>query len=511
MGVVASALAKVMSAVRVKAEGGYRPGPWVLPITGGFLPADVGRHWNWWQLGFSPSSSSQSAMVSACVDAYSQTVAMCPGAHWLKLDNGGRERVMNSALSRILRKPNSYQTPSDFMLNATRSLYLHGNAYALALRNVRYEIDELHLMDPRQSSPAVTGPGEDLEGDAIEGGEIFYRLGGNTVIEYRLAELGDRAREAEQLMVPARDVLHIRLHSVDRMDWPFPLVGDTPLSAVWGDIATYEKIKNQQDQFYQNQARPSAVLTTDLNLSREQVAELRDRWNDQAKGLHAGGVPILTQGLKVMPWTQPPAARDMQVAELLKLTQDHIALAYRVPLAILGIGRASGSTTEQLRSDWRAGGLGFCLNHIEEAFDKLFDLRGQPDEYTEFDTEALMRSARKDRIDMLVRGVQGGVFSPNEARAQEDLPAVDYGDEPRVQQQVVPLSAAAAIQPSPFEPAPAVPAAPPAAGVPSAAGLCLSERPAPEKADDECVISRRIDRIVRPDAPPMRRVGAVPR
>jgi hypothetical protein len=48
-------------------------------------------------------------------------------------------------------------------------------------------------------------------------------------------------------MVPARDVLHIRLHSVARTDWPFPLMGDTPLSAAWGDIATYEKIKAQQD------------------------------------------------------------------------------------------------------------------------------------------------------------------------------------------------------------------------------------------------------------------------
>jgi hypothetical protein len=33
------------------------------------------------------------------------------------------------------------------------------------------------------------------------------------------------------------------------------------------------------------------------------------------------------------------------------------------------------------------------------------------------------------------------VFSPNEARAEEDLPAVEYGDEPRVQVQVQPLSA----------------------------------------------------------------------
>jgi hypothetical protein len=79
---------------------------------------------------------------------YAQTVAMCQGDHWRSNDRGGRDRVTNSALSRILRKPNSYQSISDFMLNTTRSLYLDGNAYALALRNDRFEVAELHLMNP---------------------------------------------------------------------------------------------------------------------------------------------------------------------------------------------------------------------------------------------------------------------------------------------------------------------------------------------------------------------------
>jgi hypothetical protein len=111
---------------------------------------------------------------------------------------------------------------------------------------------------------------------------------------------------------------------------------------------------------------------------------------------------------------------------------------------------------------WIASGLGFALNHIEEAWGKLFELDGQPDEYVEFDTSALLRSAFKDRIDAFVRGVQGGILSPNEARAQEGYKPVKYGDEPRVQQQVVPLSAASGI---PSAPGPgSAPPAPPAAG-----------------------------------------------
>ena len=49
------------------------------------------------------------------------------------------------------------------------------------------------------------------------------------------------------------------------------------------------------------------------------------------------------------------------------------------------------------------------------------------------------------------------IYSPNEARAAEDLDAVPHGDEPRVQAQVVPLSAAGSI------PAAPVPAASPSA------------------------------------------------
>lgn len=72
----------------------------------------------------------------------------------------------------------------------------------------------------------------------------------------------------------------------------------------------------------------------------------------------------------------------------------------------------------------------------------------------------MLRSDQKDRIDALVRGVQGGVFSPNEARNQEGYDNVPYGDEPRVQQQVVPLSAAGSI---PAAPGPAAPPSAPAA------------------------------------------------
>jgi HK97 family phage portal protein len=331
------------------------------------------------------------------------------------------------------------------MLNLTRSLYLEGNAYAVAIRNSRFEIDELHLMHPRQSYPMVA-----------ETGEIFYALGGNEIIERRLTGMGNSV-----LNVPARDVLHVKLHT----PW-HPLRGESPIRAAYPEIATSQAMTGQQFAFYNNQARPSYVLGTDAKLTREQAQQLREAWNDQSRGMNAGNTPILSSGLKPMPLSIAP--EDAQLAEMMKLTDQRVAQIFRIPLALLGLsgggsgGSGAAAATESLMNGWVSRGLGFALNHIEEAFGQLFQLKGQPDEYVEFNTSSLLRSSMKDRIAALAQGVQGGIYSPNEAREIEELPSVKAGDEPRVQQQVVPLSAADAI---PAAPAPKP--APPAGGQPA--------------------------------------------
>ncbi|WP_024341343.1 hypothetical protein [Bradyrhizobium japonicum] len=79
------------------AEGQYRPGPYLL--SEGWLSATAGKFMNWWQMGYSIQPYGPAgAMVEACVSAYSQTVAMCPGGHWRSLPEGGREAVTTSDL-----------------------------------------------------------------------------------------------------------------------------------------------------------------------------------------------------------------------------------------------------------------------------------------------------------------------------------------------------------------------------------------------------------------------------
>lgn len=406
-------LDRIFGGRRKATEGSYRPGPYLL--NDGWLSAKAGKFWNWWQMGYDvhPYGDS-SAMVEACISAYAQTVAMCPGDHWLTTPDGGRQRVTTSALSRVLHAPNDYQSISDFLMNLTRRLYERGEAFAYAgARNNRQEIAELHIM---------------AYGQAMVGsdGSIYYYLSGNEIAERRF-DLS--------MPVPARDVLHVRLHTPHD-----PLKGVSPILATVLERAMAGAALNQQVSFYLNQARPSFMLETDQQLTKEQTEQLRQRWNEQTQGENAGGTPILSWGLKAKPVSISPA--DARLADMLKITDQSIALAFRMPLAVLGIGDTPFASTEALMSSWKASGLGFCLNHIEEALGLLFRLKGQPEEYLEFDTKALMRSNFKELIEGLAKSATSGIHSSDEARNEIGLPSSPggIGKEPRVQQQVVPLS-----------------------------------------------------------------------
>lgn len=417
----------------------FLPRAKALPNThssSGYIPPSW--PWNFWQLGLDPIKGlGGGAIVAACIDTYAQTAAECPPSHWRSTGDGGRERVTNSALSRVMLKPNAYQSGSDFVLNLVGYLYGDGNAYALAVRNNRYEVAELHLMDAGSCEASVAN-----------NGQVFYSLAGNPVVEAVLPH-GALGR------VPARDVLHLKLNARGN-----PLKGEPPLINATADVAANQAMLTQARVIAQNQSKPSGVLTTDQPLEDWQNKEIHQMWLERTTGGGAGGVPILSSGLKFQ--AMSTTSRDAQYAELMQITDGHIATVYGIPLPLLslwGAQTAAGATDDLMRY-WVAGRFGFALNHIETAIGQFFGLSGWPQEYLEFDTQALLRSAFRDRIEGLARGVQGGIFSPNEARALEDLPASPDGDEARVQQQVVPLSAWSEPPPATPRPDAAEPASP---------------------------------------------------
>jgi HK97 family phage portal protein len=404
-------------------EGNYHPGPYT--VRGGVLPSAWGQFLNYWQMDLDPLTAPSTSTVEACVWAYARAIAQLPGHHKMQLSNNGEEIITTSALSRLLRSPNPYQTSSDFLVHLIRSLLLNGNSYWVAERNARSEVTALHWTDPRACRVREIY----VEGQSFS--EVFYEIGVNPLYQF------DSILGRSSLVVPARDVFHVKLATPRH-----PLIGETWLAALSVEMATRTAITTAATTFSANMSRPSGILSTDQVMTKVQAEELRVRWNEQSAGLNVGGVPILTSGLKFQPMAV--SNQDAQIIDQLKLNDQAIAAVFGVPMILLGVNNtATQQSSEAVMAEWLAAGLGWLINHIEVSFDSFIGLdqvtAGR--EWTEYDTRVLLRSAFKDRIDGLVRGVQGGIYSPNEARALEGYAAAEDGDEPRVQQQVVPLSA----------------------------------------------------------------------
>lgn len=388
---------------------GLPPGAPVNPTMEGAIP--VSWPANWWQRNLKPGGGGESATVNACVNAYAQTIAQLPGGHFEKTEGGEPKRITTSPLARLLRNPNGYQTRSDFMLNLVTDIMFTGNAYAWAERDERQAVVALHLMPARSTAPYV-----DQDSRAI-----FYALGANPI----LGKI--------DFLVPQRDVLHVR----GRTRQGDPLHGVSPIT--WAALAQAANIaiSGTQAQFFNNASQPSGVLVSKQPLTKDQMDRLRAAWAEHATGVAMGEVPILGGDLSWVP--MGITAQDSELVDAFGMTVADIARAFGVPLPIIGdLSNATFNNVEQLIALWLSTGLGFWVEHIEIAFDKFFGL--PLNQYVELDTDTLLRTAFKDRIEGLTAAITGGLYSPNEARRKEGLGDVEFGDEPRVQAQVVPLS-----------------------------------------------------------------------
>lgn len=370
----------------------------------------------WFQQGLSPnqSISQSSSVVEACIAAYAQTIAQLPPRMWRSEDDGSRTLLEDNPVQRVLNKPNPYQTTSDFLLNLVYSILLRGNGYWLGDGDTPKTHSKIYILDPRQTRPVF---------DKYSG-TLFYATGGmhTDIIDFDFDDY---------VMVPSRYVGHVKLYT------PYdPLVGVTPLQSAAASVAANNSIVNHQAAFFSNMSRPSGVLSTEMELTKEQITMLREAWNEQSKNLNSGGVPILAAGLK---WEALSiTSQDAELVAAWKMTVEDISRVFRVPpMLINSMENATFSNADTLMSFWLSSGLGFMIKHIEASLKAFFNL--PPREYIELDTEILMRTNLEGRIKALGEAVTKGILSPNEARSREHLGPVEGGDMPRVQQQMVPL------------------------------------------------------------------------
>lgn len=403
---------KTRDLVRTGGEGSYRGPAYGVGEFGGVFAIPWG---DGFQRGLEMMPRGGDARLIpaayAAVMANAKAVSQCYARH-KRIDpvSGKHEVVTTSPASRILRRPNSYQTWPQYILNQIATMQFEGESFSYATRDDRFAINGLHPLPPRSSGPWIE-PTERSVYYAIGQSDLFY-----TDPEY---------------MVPARDILHLRQYCPRD-----PLIGESPIKAAALAAGINVALSKSQEVFFNQMRRPSGILSSDQFFTKVQIQRLREAFDEQAKGMAQGNMPILGGGLKFVPMGINSV--DSQLVQVQRLSIEDLARVVGVPLPIIGdLSHATLNNVEALVNMWLAISLGALLENIERSLDALFQL--PMNEYIELDTSALLRTDFVGRINGLAKGLQTGLYTPNEARDRENLAPVPHGDVPYVQQQMVPL------------------------------------------------------------------------
>jgi HK97 family phage portal protein len=290
-------------------------------------------------------------------------------------------------------------------------MLFEGECIALIIRDNRSAPVALHICPKGSASPQISP----------DTGEVFYSIGENPMVPDKI-----------DYVVPARDIIHFRQHTPRH-----PLIGESPIKAAALAVGINVALSETQAAFFNNMNRPSGILSTETVLSKEQMLRLREAFDEQSKDWAKGKMPILGGGLKFEQLSVNSV--DAQLIESQRMSMEDIARVFGVPLPIIGdLSKATLSNVEQLISMWLSISLGSLLENIERSLDRAFDLPAT--QYIELDVDALLRTDFMGRIEGLTKGVQGGLFTPNEAREKEGLEPVESGNIPYLQAQMTPIN-----------------------------------------------------------------------
>lgn len=236
--------------------------------------------------------------------------------------------------------------------------------------------------------------------------------------------------------------------SNDVIDVPFMLKPDG--FSHYGPIASGNKaiglalaMNDYASNFFNGGGIPPLAVKGPMPAGPEAMKRAQVQISDAIRASRESGVPItnLPTGYELVPIGFDPEKGQMTEARRLQI--EEVARVFNLPpifLQDLTNGTYSNSEQQDLHlvkhvvSQWARA-------FEEELNLKLFGQRSNR-QYVKHNLDGLMRGDFLNRMDGLVRAVQGGVLMPNEARALEDRPARAGGDRLFIQGATVPIDEA---------------------------------------------------------------------
>ncbi|CPR79297.1 phage portal protein [Mycobacteroides abscessus] len=321
-----------------------------------------------------------------------------------------RAKLSDHPLAKLLGRPNPKMTPYRFKSTLIHDLAIYDNAYWRKIR-VGGKLVGLQHLPPRLVTPNN------------------YNTPGLSPTEFKLAgPIGG----VDDTIIPAEDVFYLRGYG------GIYDIGISPLESLRQTLREEWTASEMRDQIMRNGARMSGYLQRPREApewSTTARRKFKEAWRSQYSGpdaSQAGGTPILEDGMEFKAASQ--TAKDLQYIEGRKLTDEEVCRSYFIPPPMVGIlDKATFSNIQEQHVMLYQDTLGPLLEQVEDEIDLQLVPEIEPVEperfYAEFNLREKLTGNFKDRAGIMQTAVGGPWLTINEARAMDNRPPVEGGDE----------------------------------------------------------------------------------
>lgn len=212
--------------------------------------------------------------------------------------------------------------------------------------------------------------------------------------------------------------------------------GLSPIETLRDTLAERAAAVQWRQQVWANGARASAYLASPQGTefpNKETKSRFLAQFNALWVGRNAekpGGVPMLENGIELrsVDVTDSSDALDLEGR---KLAAEEICTLFHIAPEALHIREGTYSNIKEIRQSLYRDSLGPYITSLEQTLNAqllpLFDDGGR-DLYIEANLDVKLRGSFEERASILQAAVGGPTHTLNEARAKENLPAVEGGD-----------------------------------------------------------------------------------
>lgn len=362
------------------------------------------------------------ANLHAVVSFLADSVAQLPLKVYVRDDENSRRRDRDSVAAKLLWRPNADQTAYEFINALTVELLLMGCAVMWLLPDPDSESGYQLRIIPRE-----------------------WIVDTERATNYAPDVLKVHTGAGQFINIPRTEFVQFRMYSPGN-----PGGYQSPIAALRQTLLEQIEADRFRTQIYKSSGRFNAYITRpkdvqpwDDETKRKWLTTFREGWAQE--GGNSGKMPLLEDGMEIKPYQFN--AKEAQYAETKQLSREDVAAAFHVNPSL--IWHTTTQTYASAKDNARAlyaDCLGPTLQMLQQRINSfLLPMVGaDPHAYVEFDLTEKLKGSFEERASILQASVGGPWLTRNEARADNNLPPIEGGDD-----LIVPLNVLTGGQASP--------------------------------------------------------------